>query len=88
MTRVVLRIGVLAGVEAEALRFAFDVVSQGTVAEGASFEIEDVPAVAHCGGCGRDFGSDDILFTCPACGAPGGEFRSGRELELSRIELS
>ncbi len=88
VTRVVLRIGELAGVDVDALRFAFDVVSRGTVAEGAAFQVEEVPALAHCGECGRDFASDDLVFICPTCGAPGGEFRSGREMELSRIELS
>ena len=90
VTRVVLRIGALAGIDPEAMRFAFEVVSKGTVADGADFEIEDVPVVAYCLACEREFpgNSDDFIFTCPACGDLSGEVRRGRELELSRIELS
>lgn len=90
VSRVVLRIGALAGVENESLRFAFDVVSRGTLAEGASFDIEPVPIVVYCGGCRTEFGSEDrnFIFTCPACGDLCGEIRHGRELELSRIEMS
>lgn len=88
--RVVLRIGALAGVEPEALRFAFDVVSRGTSAEGAVLEIEAVPAAIFCTGCQREFTSEDhsFIFTCPGCGDLCGEIRRGRELELSRIEMS
>jgi len=88
--RIVLRIGTLAGVELEALRFAFDVVSRGTVAEGAVLEIEAVPAAVYCPSCRQEFASEDggFIYTCPGCGDLCGEIRRGRELELSRIEMS
>lgn len=87
--RVVVRIGALAGVDNQALRFAFDVVSKGTLAEGADFEIEDVPVTAYCLGCEREFEGTggDFVFACPDCGDFSGEVRRGREMELSRIEL-
>lgn len=88
--RVVLRIGALAGVEPESLRFAFAVISRGTAAEGAVLEIEPVPAAIYCTGCRREFTSEDggFIFACPGCGDLCGEIRHGRELELSRIEMS
>ncbi|MBX3751272.1 MAG: hydrogenase maturation nickel metallochaperone HypA [Opitutaceae bacterium] len=88
--RIVLRIGTLAGVEPEALRFAFDVVTRGTVAEGAVLAIENAPARVYCPACEREFTgeADSFIFTCPDCHALCGEVRSGRELELSRIEMS
>jgi len=39
-----LRVGTLSGAVPEALRFAFDVVCRDTIAEGASLEMETVPA--------------------------------------------
>jgi hydrogenase nickel incorporation protein HypA/HybF len=87
--RIVLRIGVLAGVEPEALRFAFAACSPGTLAEGAELAIETVPALAHCAGCGRDFAAGlGHICRCPACGDFSGDLRSGRELELRRIEFT
>lgn len=87
--RIVLRIGALSGVDPEALRFAFDVVTQGTIAAGAALEINDVPALAHCGACNADFGvTGGFIFACPHCGDLSGNVRQGRELELSRVEMS
>jgi len=87
--RIVLRIGALSGVEPEALRFAFDVVTRGTVAEGAELAIEAVPAKAYCATCARDFAIESgFIFTCPVCHALSGELRQGRELELIRLEMS
>lgn len=87
--RIVLRIGVLSGVEPEALRFAFEACSPGTLAEGAEFDIERVPATAHCATCDRDFPAGrGFICCCPGCGNYSGDLRSGRELELRRIEFT
>ena len=88
--RIVLRIGALSGVEKESLRFAFDVVSRGSPAEGAVLDIEDVAAAVYCPACRREFEgtTPGFIFTCPGCGDLCGEVRRGRELELSRIEMS
>jgi hydrogenase nickel incorporation protein HypA/HybF len=90
VSRIVLRIGALAGVEPESLRFAFDVMSRGTTAEGAIFDIESVPVAVYCVFCNQEFSvaTGGFIFTCPTCGDLCGEIRRGRELELSRIEMS
>jgi hydrogenase nickel incorporation protein HypA/HybF len=87
--RVVLRIGSLSGVEPESLRFAFDVVTRGTPADGATLEIDAVPARAVCRACAHEFGVESgFIFSCPQCGRLSGEIKQGRELELSRLEMS
>ena len=86
--RVVLRVGALAGVEQEALDFAFDVAAEGTIAAGARLEVVHSPAVCFCPDCGRDFEPEGVAFRCPCCGAAGGDVRGGRELELVCMEVS
>lgn len=87
--RIVLRIGALSGVDAAALRFAFEAVVPGTPAAEAELEILDVPALAHCAACDTDFGvTSGFIFSCPRCGRLSGEVRQGRELELTRIEMT
>jgi len=87
--RVVLRVGTLAGVDLDSLHFAFEVVARGTIADGAALEIESVPAAVFCQSCQSEFaGGAGFIFTCPTCGDLCGEIRHGRELELSRIEMS
>jgi hydrogenase nickel incorporation protein HypA/HybF len=87
--RVTLRIGAISGVEPEALRFAFEAVTPGSVAAGAALEIELVPALAHCRSCDADFTIESgFIFECPRCRSISGDVRSGRELELARLEFS
>lgn len=88
VVRVVMRIGAISGVESEALRFAFEALSPGTVADGAELVIEHAPAIAHCAECDGDFTIEGgFIFECPECHALSGDVRSGRELELVRLEL-
>jgi hydrogenase nickel incorporation protein HypA/HybF len=86
--RLTLRIGRLAGVEPEALSLAFEVVSAGTLAEGAQLAIETVEVVCHCPDCGADFEPAGFVFLCPTCEQPCGDVRRGRELELASLEVS
>jgi hydrogenase nickel incorporation protein HypA/HybF len=82
-----LRIGALSGVVPEALEFAFEALTPGTLAEGAQLAIEHVPARFWCADCAREFVSDDLLAECPDCHALSREIRSGRELEVASLEI-
>lgn len=82
-----LRIGALSGVVSEALQFAFDVLTPGTLAEGARLAIEDVPARFWCATCSREFQCEDMFAECPDCHRPSGDLRAGREMELASLEL-
>jgi len=87
--RIVLRVGALSGAEPEALRFAFEAVSQGTLAAGAVLDIDAVPARARCPDCAIEFEAGAGFVTaCPRCRRLCGDLRQGRELELARVEMS
>lgn len=83
-----LRVGALSGAVPEALRFAFDVVCRGTIAEGASLEMESVPAAGWCPVCREEFACWDFIDECPRCHNPNGELRRGRELEIASVEIA
>lgn len=82
-----LRIGSLAGVDPEALRFAAEVVLAGTCAEGATLAIEEIQATCWCGPCAADFAATDGCCDCPRCGALSTRLLRGKELSLVAIEL-
>jgi len=82
-----LLVGEMAGVVEDAMRFAFEVVTKGTLAEGAELVIEHVPLTARCRGCGREFPVERYAFSCAHCGGPEIEIISGRELMVDEIEL-
>ncbi len=49
VTRVRLEVGLLSGVVPDAIRFCFDVCSQGTLLEGAELEVLEIPVRANAG---------------------------------------
>jgi hydrogenase nickel incorporation protein HypA/HybF len=87
ITRLHLRVGSLAGVDPEALRFAAEVVCSSGLLAGAHLEIEPIPASAFCSPCQHPFAVDDGLCLCPRCGRVSAQLLQGRELELASLEL-
>jgi hydrogenase nickel incorporation protein HypA/HybF len=85
--RIQLRIGKMSTVVPDALRFAFDAITRGGMAEGAALEIEEVPLTIRCRTCEADFIVEDPFMICPQCGAADVEMVSGRELELRSMEI-
>ena len=83
--RVRIRIGELAGVEAELLDSAFAIVRDGTICARAALEIERVAARWECSACRRPVGAGGRLH-CPACGAAAA-LAAGDEILLGQIEL-
>lgn len=88
VTQVRLRIGKLAGVEIEAVKFCFDVCVDGTTASGARLVIEEVPGRGECATCGASVPLADLVGTCPTC-EPRAPLRvvAGEELLVVDIEL-
>jgi hydrogenase nickel incorporation protein HypA/HybF len=82
-----LRIGALSGVVPEALQFAFEALTPGTLAEGAELAVERVPARFWCATCVREFAADDAFAECPGCHVPSAELRAGREMEIASLEI-
>jgi hydrogenase nickel incorporation protein HypA/HybF len=86
--RLALRVGALSGVVPEALESAFAVLAPGTIADGATLEIERVPIIGWCESCQAEFPSGDFIGNCPKCGETTAAIRRGRELELAQLEIS
>jgi hydrogenase nickel incorporation protein HypA/HybF len=87
ITAIQLRVGELAGVEIEALRFVFPVVMEGTIAAGAELRIESEPAECHCAACDAPFPASDGCCDCPRCGAISRQLLRGRDLRLLALEV-
>lgn len=88
VTGLKLRIGTLASVAPEAMRFAWDVVTDNTMAHGARLEIEIVAATGWCAACQAEYVCTDFLNECPRCHGTGGELCHGRELEIAAVETN
>ncbi len=82
-----LEIGALSSVEPEALRFNFDVIMHGTLAEGSRLEIVTVPAQAWCLPCGRKISIRQYFDACPQCGSHQLQVVEGEELRIQQLEV-
>lgn len=85
INRVVLEVGRLAGVEADALRFCFDVARSGLSAI-AELEIRDVPGRGLCPACGASRDVDELAALCEACGNVL-DISGGRELRVLSLNV-
>lgn len=82
-----LQVGRLCGVVPDALRFSFDLVTEGTSAHGAALLIDEPAGRASCRDCGADFELADLLLLC-GCGSADVEVVAGRELLISSMEVA
>jgi hydrogenase nickel incorporation protein HypA/HybF len=87
VSKVVLEIGRLSGVEPDAVRFCFDVSARGTRMEGAALEILEPPVRGRCRACGRDFEPPDALPLCD-CGSADVDLTGGLELRIKAVEVT
>jgi hydrogenase nickel incorporation protein HypA/HybF len=80
-------VGALGHVEPDALRFCFDAVTAGTIAEGAKLTIEVIPGEGICSGCHRVVRVDDRFAACPVCSHPQVRITAGVDLRLAELEV-
>ena len=85
--KVWLEIGELAGVDREAMRFTFDAVTRGTLADGALLEIVDSPGQAWCMPCGCSVHVTQRFDACPNCGSFQLQVTGGDELKVKELEV-
>ncbi|MFG1477364.1 hydrogenase maturation nickel metallochaperone HypA [Xanthobacter sp. V4C-4] len=87
VTRVRLAVGRFAGVEVEALRFGFDVVMRGSLAEGAELVVLEEPGTAWCFSCDATVPLAHRLDPCPRCGGERLLPNGGTEMTIKDLEV-
>ena len=88
VTEVRLAIGALSHVTPDALRFCFDVVTRGGIAEGATLTIDDVPGTAWCMPCGDTVALLQIGDPCPRCGGFQLAVTGGNDMRVKDIAVA
>ena len=86
--RVNLKMGKMAAVVPQSLKFCFKIVAKDGPAEGAELHIEEIDVSANCHDCAHRWTLDQPAFQCPKCGGGDIEMLSGRELDIESIELA
>ncbi len=80
-------VGEDSGFIGDSIQMYFDVISQGTLCEGACLEIEGVRPRLACETCGKLFERKRYSFTCPYCGGDGYPTEIGKEFYIKEVEL-
>lgn len=84
---VVVEIGRLSTVEVDALRFCFEAVMHGSVAEGAALEVIDVPGSGWCMQCSETVPVEQRYDPCPRCGSYQVQPTGGTEMRVRELEV-
>lgn len=84
---VVLEIGKLAVVEPEAMRFCFDAVMRGTLAEGAALQIIETAGVGRCLACGATVEMEEPYGLCSSCGSPRLQITAGNKMRVKDLTV-
>ena len=82
-----LEIGAMAGVEVEAMRFGWGVVSRESVAEGAELVILETPGRGWCLECSREVEVARRYDPCVHCGGYQLQVTGGDELKIKDLEV-
>jgi len=86
--RVNLKVGKLAAVVPDSLRFCFDIVAKDTLLKGAKLVIKEIDVVARCNDCQTKWTITEPAFSCKKCNSGSIEILSGRELDIDSIEIA
>ena len=87
LVRIGVRVGTLAGVDSDALRFAFTALTQGTDLDAVHFEIQSCPRRNQCLDCACEFESGIYSDPCPNCASQRTKLVGGEELDLAYVEV-
>ncbi len=87
VTRVVVKIGRLSGVEPHLLEIAFETFKEKTVCEGCDFVMNIQPVVIRCKKCGRETVLEELHYCCPHCGSIEVSTIEGEEMLLMSLEM-
>ena len=81
-------VGDRACIEADALRFSYELLAAGTPGEGAAINVRRTPMRCHCGACAAPYEPEDSGYFCPRCGSLGQVTDDGSELMIESLEVN
>ncbi|HKZ43535.1 MAG TPA: hydrogenase maturation nickel metallochaperone HypA [Anaerolineales bacterium] len=82
-----LEIGQLASLVDESINFYWDIISEGTIAQGAVLTINRISVEMRCFDCGKVFIPDGESFECPDCSSIRVQVIRGDEMRVESIDV-
>lgn len=82
-----IKVGELTGLVPSCIDYYFQVISKGTIGEGAKLKVEKLPIVIECNEClyaGRISSGE---YTCPKCSSYEIKIKNGKEFYIDSLEV-
>ena len=84
-----LKVGVLSGVDKDALLFSYEIACESTPLAGSKLVIETIPLLIYCETCAAESSPPSIQhIACRVCDTPSHKIIRGRELEVAALEVA
>ncbi len=80
-------VGELSSIVDDSVQFYWDMLSQGTIAQGARLNFKRVPAELRCHDCDHHFPLNRQEYVCPNCGSGNLTVAGGEEFFLESIDV-
>ncbi len=87
VTKVIVKIGVLSGVEPDLLQTAFDTFKEKTICDTAEFIINHQKVVISCLSCDEESTLEKHEFCCPKCQSNQVKVIDGEDMFLMSLEM-
>jgi hydrogenase nickel incorporation protein HypA/HybF len=87
ITDLYLVIGQLSTIVDDSIQFYWDIISEGTVAEGATLHFERIAAELLCLDCNQRYALDGEDLACPHCGGGKVKLVAGEQFHLQAIDV-
>ena len=87
ITKISLSVGEMTEVIEDVMVFAFEALTEGTMAESATLDLTIIKPHSVCLECGEEFDHDRLHVICPACGSAFTQLMQGKELQVDSIEV-
>ena len=88
ITRLTCSLGLLSCVEPQTLTACFELLAEGTLAEGAQLLLTTEPLPCRCEECGAAFELCERRFVCPACGSDALRFHGGHGMTMTGLDVT
>ncbi len=85
--KVIVKIGVLSGVEPDLLKIAFDAFKEKTICNDAELVINIQPLIIQCNECGLISEPKKIRYICKQCNSINVKIVDGEEMYLIRLKM-
>lgn len=87
VTKIIVKIGVMSGVEPHLFETAFNTFKERSICDGAEFEMNIQPLTIECKACQSRSELEEIHFCCLECGSSDVDVVDGEDMFLMSLEM-